>query len=286
MPGGRLMHCVRGCFTGGFPRFYGPVREYRRIAAASTFSPRFLPVLAEAGRVTKRFGVPLHVIHAAAETAEKSDAFRQAFRKLCLPADTRIIWVENGAPAEAILEAVKEAGIELLIAGALERDSEHRHFTGGVARSLLRNIPCDLLLLTEPRQHPSPWKKIVAHVSPTGDAPHLAGVFELAAAENAAEVCLITVITPFDKIRNGEDQQTIEERIDNAFEGAGAFKGTVDLHVVRSNTGFSLCDAVQSHDADLFVVCLEAEENGNRMPTHMDWLYQVIPSDLWILKST
>ncbi len=49
---------------------------YKRIAVASTFSPRFEQVLAEAKRVRDRFGAELHLIY----VGEKTDGHDGAIR--------------------------------------------------------------------------------------------------------------------------------------------------------------------------------------------------------------
>ena len=261
------------------------MREYQKIAVASTFSPRFLPVLAEAGRMTKRFACPLHVIHASPCTPEKEASFQEAFDTLGMEGETVVLWKSHKEPSEAILEAIREEAIDLLIAGALEKESELRHFTGGVARSLLRQARCDLLLLTHPRHPPMGWKKITAYIPPDGNAAHLPRVFKLAVDEEATHVSLISVLTPFDLLRNEEEPSVVQERIEAFCKDTGDFQGVVDSRIVRSNTGFSLCDVIQAQETDLFVVGFGEENEKHSMPSHMDWLFQVIPSDIWVIRN-
>lgn len=128
---------------------------YRRAGVATTFSPRFRDVLAEAGRISGMFDVPLHLIHAAEETSDKVERFRGTLRSLKLSEDAPIHF-QTGPPSEAILTVQSEQQIDLLIAGALEQESVHRNFTGDVARSLLRDAPCDLFLFVEPKEGAPP----------------------------------------------------------------------------------------------------------------------------------
>ncbi|MGB7837327.1 MAG: hypothetical protein WBL40_04390 [Terrimicrobiaceae bacterium] len=46
-------------------------------------------------------------------------------------------------------------------------------------------------------------------------------------------------------------------------------------------TGDTLCDTIEGLEADLLVV--EAEANGS-LPRHTDWLYQVIPMRLLLVR--
>ena len=51
---------------------------YKRIAVASTFSPRFEQVLAEAKRVRDRFDAELHLIYVGKKTEETDQRFAVA----------------------------------------------------------------------------------------------------------------------------------------------------------------------------------------------------------------
>ena len=87
---------------------------YRRAGVATTFSPRFRDVLAEAGRISDLFEVPLHLIHAAEETSDKVDRFRETLRSLELSEDAPIHF-QPGPPAEAILNVLSHQQIDLLM---------------------------------------------------------------------------------------------------------------------------------------------------------------------------
>ena len=78
---------------------------YRKIAVASTFSPRFKQVLAEAKRIRDRFSSDLHLIYVGDRDEEISKKFNDALAQLQLPADSPIHY-EKGDPAQAILRAL------------------------------------------------------------------------------------------------------------------------------------------------------------------------------------
>src|SRR6266496_3592597 len=99
---------------------------YRTIAVASTFSPRFKHVLAE----------------------------------LQLPADSPIHY-ENGDPAQAILRVLDRHKIDVVVAGALEKEVVLHPFLGNVARRLVREAACAVMLFTHPDVKPKPLRRIV-----------------------------------------------------------------------------------------------------------------------------
>src|SRR5207245_6809539 len=86
--------------------------SYRTIAVASTFSPRFKQVLAEAKRIRDRFSAHLHLIYVGEGDEETAKKFRDALAQLQLPPDSAIHY-EKGTPAEAILGALAREKIDM-----------------------------------------------------------------------------------------------------------------------------------------------------------------------------
>ena len=107
---------------------------YRRAGVASTFSPTFSAVLAEAGSFARHCGAELEIIHAAAFDAEKEKLF---FEKMGRSAAIR--WVNEDPPSQAIIAAAQDYDYELLIAGALQVEDADIPFTSSVARELMRD---------------------------------------------------------------------------------------------------------------------------------------------------
>ena len=124
---------------------------YKTIAVATTFSPRFKRVLAEAKRIRDRFGAELHLIHVGKRNQETPKKFSDVLAELELPADSPIHY-EEGDPAEAILAALARENIDVLVAGALEKEIVLHPFLGNVARRLVREANCSVMLFTNPRK--------------------------------------------------------------------------------------------------------------------------------------
>src|SRR2546423_6980181 len=133
---------------------------YKTIAVATTFSPRFRQVLAEAKRIRDRFSADLHLIHVGRRNGETASKFRAVLAELDLPADSPIHY-EQGDPAEAILGALAREKIDMLVAGALEKEVVLHPFLGNVARRLVREAPCSVMLFTKPTVNPKPLSRIV-----------------------------------------------------------------------------------------------------------------------------
>src|SRR5258708_4345850 len=174
---------------------------YKTIAVATTFSPRFKHVLAEAKRIRDRFGAELHLIYVGGRNEETSRRFSDVLAELRLPADSPIHY-EEGDPAEAILAALARENIDVLVAGALEKEIVLHPFLGNVARRLVRDANCSVMLFTHPQKNPKPLRRIVfiADHSQQGLVA-LKTTLMLAEAESCERLYVIGIITAFDEAR-------------------------------------------------------------------------------------
>jgi nucleotide-binding universal stress UspA family protein len=268
---------------------------YRSIAVAATFSPRFHQVLAEANRVRERFGSRLSMIFVGEHDAATEEKFADAIAKLNLPQDS-VVHYEQGDPASGILTAARKLSAELLIAGALEKKAIHRQFLGDVARRLVREASCSVMLFTRPEVEPKPLRHIVfmAEYSDHGQRA-LRRTLHLAEKENCERLYVIRNYTSFDKARAARQKKsanrvarTLEEEemaLQEFILAAGKTAVPIESRTVRGNTGFAASNFVQSVEADMLVVPLETKpEPDPKLPRQIAWVTDVIPCNLWIVR--
>jgi len=269
---------------------------YKTIAVATTFSPRFKQVLAEAKRIRERFPAHLHLIYVGTRDEETAKKFNDVITELHLPADSTIHY-EQGDPAEAILRALTREKIDVIVAGALEREVVLHPFLGNVARRLVVEARCSVVLFTSPAVKPKPLRRIVfvADYSSHG-LQALKITLRLAAAESCERLYVIRIITTFDQARasiasgssKAEDcsaHDAEEEALEHFVLSAGATEVPIEVRCVRGNTGLVASDFVQSVTADLLVVPLQKNrEAGQRFPSNIAWITDVIPCNLWVIR--
>jgi len=143
-------------------------------------------------------GLPVVVGKSDAATARK---FADAIEKLRLPQDSAVHY-EDGDPASGILAGARKLSVELLIAGALERKPIHRQFLGDVARRLVREAACSVMLFTQPELEPKPFRHIVFMAEYSDHAQRaLRRTLQLAEKENCERLYVIRNYTSFDKAR-------------------------------------------------------------------------------------
>ena len=269
---------------------------YKTIGVATTFSPRFKHVLAEAKRIRDRFGAELHLIYAGTRNQETPGKFSDVLAELELPVDAPIHY-EEGDPAEAILSAVARENIDVLVAGALEKEVVLHPFLGNVARRLVREANCSVMLFTHPERKPKPLRKIVfvADQSPQGLAA-LQTTLMLAEAEACERLYVIGIITAFDDARASiasdatgttthKSNHGAEDPLEEFVLSAGATEVPIETRFIRGATGLAASDFVRSVEADLLVVPLpKSSGKVQRLPSNIAWVSDVIPCNLWIVR--
>ena len=269
---------------------------YKTIAVASTFSPRFKQVLAEAKRIRERFPADLHLIYAGKRSEEAAIKFRDVLQELQLPADSTIHY-EEGDPAEAILRTLTREKIDVIVAGALEKEVVLHPFLGNVARRLVPEAPCSVMLFTKPAAKPKPLGRIVFVTDYSSHGLEaLKKTLPLAAAESCERLYVISIITTFDQKREsissgaskGKDSSAHdeeEEALEEFVLKAGATEVPIEVHCVRGNTGLVASDFVESVNADLLVVPLQKKgEPSKLLPNNIAWITKVIPCNLWVIR--
>jgi nucleotide-binding universal stress UspA family protein len=271
--------------------------QYKKIAVASTFSPRFEHVLSEAGRIRNRFGGDLSLIYIGERSDDTAKKFQTILGRLKLPEDAPVHY-GSGDPAKGILRAITDNDVDLIVAGALEKESALHPFLGNVARRLLREASCSVLLFTHPELEPKPMSQIVFVANYSDHAQRaFKQTLKLAQAEACKRLYTVRVYTTFDEVRasmfvdEGDGKarprtfEEEEEKLEQFVLAAGDTEVPIEARCIRGNTGFAASDFVKSVEADLLVVPVhKSETSAERLPNHLAWIADVIPCNLWLIR--
>jgi nucleotide-binding universal stress UspA family protein len=270
---------------------------YKTIAVASTFSPRFVQVLSEAKRIRDRFDSELSAIYVGECSDETTKKFRDIFAQLKLPDDSRVYYQRGEDAAGGILQALADNKIDMIVAGALEKEAVLRPFLGNVARRLVREAKCSIMLFTKPEAEPQPLRRIVFMADYSDHARNaFKPTLQLADAENCERLYVIRVYTTFDEARAAMAESNMigapraltfdeeEKALEEFVLAAGQTDVPIEARCVRGNTGFAASDFVQSVQADLLVVPIHPAESGEHFPNHIAWITDVIPCNLWVIR--
>ncbi|MBP9186940.1 MAG: universal stress protein [Bacteroidia bacterium] len=138
---------------------------FKKIAIAIGFTPRIEAILAESSRLQKLLMAQLIFIHIGDKTLQQEQYLKHLLHRFGLDGNSNnVIW-EQGDPVDQIIAICEKEEVDLLIAGALEKESMLKYILGGIARNLCRKAKCSVLMLREPNIKSMPIKRIVVEGS-------------------------------------------------------------------------------------------------------------------------
>ncbi|MEW6654648.1 MAG: universal stress protein [Bacteroidota bacterium] len=137
---------------------------FKKIGLAITFSPNSQALLFEAKHFKELFNSELVLIHIGDYSESMNSKMIKMISETGIAEDAyKLLWQE-GDVEDSILELCDSEKIDLLIAGALIKENFLKYYIGSIARTLMREAPCSVLLLTQPSIVRAPFKKICVSV--------------------------------------------------------------------------------------------------------------------------
>lgn len=275
---------------------------FNKLGLAVTFSPTGIALLKETKRLKDLFDSELTLIHVGikSESAEKklSDAINDSGLN---ENETEIIWTK-GDPANSIIKSAKSAGVNLLIAGALEKEKFIKYYIGSVARKLMRNAQSSVLILKSPSENPKSFKKFYVSTDYSVESEKTVKIlFQFALKENAEEFVVIrdyyipglvsTIqnsgsLSEFELIRNNLQQEE-EEKL-KLFVRELNLKGLeVKTICLYGKEGWEANNFAKENKADIFGVTapLRRLKLLDRLFQHeIEYSFENLPSNLLIVR--
>lgn len=275
---------------------------FSKIGLAISFSPTGKALVKESLRLQQLFNSRLALIHIGERNAESEELLFKTIDEAGADRNNlEIVW-GDGDPATAIIKAGKEAGIDLLIAGALEKENMLKFYFGSVARKIMREFPSSSLILKSPSLEPVPYKKffITADYSFRCEKT-IRAAFQFALKENAEEFTIIRDFympgltaaigenKSFDAIRDLIDQMKGEEEEKmSLFVKELNLKGLeVKIVCIYGKEGWEDSNYARKNEADIFAVTGPETRMGfldRLFPHDVEYSFEKLPSNLLIIR--
>ncbi len=282
-------------------RYLRNMQLYRHIGISVAFSPRLEALLREGARLSAVMAERVSILHVGPATPEKEGRLADLLGECGYPAATEVHWIE-GDPASALPDAAEKSGLDLIVAGALEREQSLRYFLGSVARNLVREAPSSVFLFTEPGVKPEPMRRIVFF---TDFSEHsliaLAKTIRFAALEKAEKIFVLSVQPEFgdamvfsdgvrrDKARNyyNASMDAGKALLRDFVDAAGDSRTPVETYCLSGHGGQVTADFVRRQQADMLV--MPSPDVGGHIferifPSDMEWILREIPCNLWVVR--
>ncbi|GCC52479.1 hypothetical protein SanaruYs_27160 [Chryseotalea sanaruensis] len=278
--------------------------KIRKIGLALAFSPRMEAIMAEAMRLVHLYNSLLVLVHVGDKSKEAEEKVAQLIANYNLDKERiKILW-KKGDPAESILKACHEEGVDLLIAGALKKENLMQHYLGSIARKILRKANCSVLMLTNPVLDPKPFSNIVLNAEDSAYVHEALGMAcNIARHDEASWVHVVREVKfyglsmaavddcteeEYNEVRNGLLKTEIEsvEQLLHKVPHEGV---KINIKLLSGKSGFELSKFAQRKQADLLVVGASPRRFFlfDRVFTHdLEYIFQDLPCNLLIVKPT
>lgn len=276
---------------------------FETIATAITFSPRMDALIHESIQLAKRFNSKLIFIHIGESADGRKDEIEKQINKLS-DGISYTIACRNGEPVETILKICKENIVDLLVIGALEKETLLKYYFGSVARNICRKAKCSVLLLTQPSNTERIFKSIVINAK---DNPKTSYTIETAAYfANAYQIKSMQLVVehqlspalysnlPIDL--NEEEAQKLKEDlqdgdilgIKNILKNVNTFGVKIEMQYISGKPGYAINTYTRENNFDLLVVNSPDEKLNilDRIFTNdFEYLLENLPSNMLIVHS-
>jgi nucleotide-binding universal stress UspA family protein len=275
---------------------------FKRIAAAIAFSPRLEGIIAEVKRLKTAFESELILIHIGEKNDEKLAILESLFDKFGVNREKVSLFWESGDPVKRILSISKANKVDLLVTGALEKESLYSYYMGSIARKLSRESQCSLLMLTEPSVKTTNFKKIVVRAAPdspkTENSIRTAIYFGKQVQSEQLFIVRESSLYSFAKMvtddRSAQESKDFQKdflsdevkEVEKLIEGKDTGSMQVESRIVSGKPGFGVSQFAKSQKADLLVVNSPDKKLGiidRVFPHNLEHVLAKLPCSLLIV---
>ena len=275
---------------------------FNKLGLAITFSPTGKALLKEAYRLKELFVAELTLIHAGKKDNQTEEKLNNLIKNSGIDkSSVEIIWAE-GEPAKAIVKSSKSAGVDLLIIGALEKESMMKYYLGSVARKIMREAGTSVLILRSPSEEPAQFKRFCVSTDYSSESENtIKRAFNFATLERAEEFMIVrdfnvpalssTIMDSGDssdtKFLISQMQHEEEEKMDMFIKELGIYGITITTRCIFGREGWEAGNFARENSADLFAVSGGSKKFNildRLFPSELEYLFKKLPSNLLIIR--
>ncbi len=242
---------------------------FTKVAVAIAASPTLEALLAESKRLQDLFGSEILLLHVRRNSElEEENFLKKAIQESRFSPEKTELFLENGDPAEVIIDFCKARNVDLLVAGALKKENIFRSYLGSVGRKIMREAGCSILILVEPSEQPNPFREIVVDGSehPLTEKAIRAACL-IGNKQQASHVHILkdiklyglTMAVAAEDSENAYAEQRrrlVQEEIEHVkkkLEGIGKEPVPINIKIISGKMGFELNKFARRVGADLVV---------------------------------
>jgi len=277
---------------------------FETIAVAVTFSPRYKTVIREASRLARLHRSKLILIHVGDMSSKESSLLEHCVEACHIKQQNYKIVEAQGDIVSTLLNVCKENVVDLLVLGAIKRESVLQHYVGTIARKISRKAKCSILLLPDPKEIPVTFDKIVVSAVDSAKTPlTITTAVYIANIEDASELYMVNeeYIPMFESAYAdcSTDEETESKKTDYIQECKkkvndiveeipGSSSVNIKQRVIFGKPGHSIQVFAKSKKPDLLIVNSPKKRLGildRLFPHDLEYLLEDLPCNLLIVHS-
>lgn len=277
---------------------------FENIAVAVSFSLRYKAVISEAARLSRLHRAKLILIHIGELTDLQTARLECCVEAFNIKKKYYKIITLSGIVVPTILKICKENIVDLLVLGALKKETVLQHYVGSIARKISRKAKCSVLLIPDPKERPLIFDKVVVSAVDSPKTPlTLATAVYVANIEDSKELFIVNeeYIPMFQSAYADSSTNTeIEEKKSNYItdckqkvveilnEIPGASSICTKQRVIFGKPGHSIQVFAKSKKPDLLIVNSTKKNSGildRLFPHDLEYLLEDLPCNLLIVHS-
>ncbi len=249
-------------------------KPFKSIAIGVAFSPNLEANINEASRLSLYFNSKLILIHVGQESKSKKDQVESLLQPFLSKGLLHELVFQQGDPVAVILKVTSNKNVDLLILGALQRESFYKYYVGSIARKITRNATCSVLLIINPTTQEVPYEHIVVSGLDEPETPRaVKTAFYIGYKLSASKITIVEEIT------KKEVAVTIED--DLSLAKAGVIKAQIrKREAVRVNSIIKLFPEKYTRDINI-----KSQPIFGRRGYSIGHYAQVARADLLVLTS-
>jgi nucleotide-binding universal stress UspA family protein len=274
---------------------------FSKIAVALAYSPRMEALICETKRVADLYQATVLFIHIGPPNQELEKDLRSKLQhKGFSEGNCQIIW-EDGEPTKKLIEICRREEVDLLVTGAIKKETFLRTHFNSVARKIIRKGETSLLILLEPGVEPKSFKEIVINGTDHPRTPEIiAQGIEVAKKEGARHVHIVNEVQLMGLRMSmaGEDSvKEVEEtrrgmvkeeiaKIEEILSRLDKADLKINIKIVTGKPGHEIAMFTEKAKADLLI--LRAPDHklnflDRFFPHDLEYILSDLPSNLLIL---
>jgi nucleotide-binding universal stress UspA family protein len=277
-------------------------KVFNKLGLAVTFSPTGKALLKETKRLQELFSSELLIIHVGTKSIENEAKLNSLIEEAGIKSGgSELVWAK-GEPADVILKQSQSAGVDLLIMGALEKETFIKYYLGSIARKVMRESRCSNLIFTEPSEDSKPFKKFYVDTDYSYESARaIKTAFQFALLEGAEEFVIVKdtqlpgvadVILDTGSVQKAENAKNkwLEEESEKLelFVNDLGLKGMkIQLKCVYGKEGWEAGNLARSSNADIYAIAAPTKKLKliDRVFRHeIEFAFEELPTNLLVIR--